>query len=822
MGTVFTVNSQGIPLEEVKKTEYAKVTMALLYESLEIFKEVLGRQDRVTSSDFDIIFGFILGDAEAHLSVYDRARMGKCDPFEVYCALVFAARRVPLHERAEFLWQLFGSGKEGSERITRVRMAPMFSAFTNAISRVTGMDRPSSETLERVVNCMFVDRGGDTAMSRKDFTLWHHEHAEGVNIDLFLEYANRLFEADGRGPRSLTEEYMASQLMQDYAKQAAVVPGAGETDMMWAKEVSSLANKTWWEAPAMIEPSTSCAYALKLLQQQQHSNRPNLLWICETGARGRPDSMHLPPCQGLVDSRALLCWFATLLQRTIPSLRPESAAKAKTTVASPPSGGGGGKRGRKKRATVISVKRKGKSPSPRQKKGGAVVAAVAVIAEFTKGSASATASAGKGGRVGGGSSSSKTGGGSGDEGGGGGGNNPFAAISGVLRVRKKFQTTLQLKRVTETALKWATTPVSVMLQECRAVGFRDDAASRTTVYPDQGLFNAIELLAHLDDPCGRLGVTHFEHPVGANLATGGGLAAALGLSTGRALDSDDDDDYDDGRGRGNGRGAIKSCRSQMNGGADQWVKESKAARDASVITMGERATSTVPCVLGEKIVGFVCPFDVARLIAEDPEVLGRNVGQVAMVDLWQQGLLSKPLTMTKDETVLQAFVTLSTAGASYAVILDERGYLAADICVDDLCEIVAQWKISGGISEGQVAEAGDFSELMSPVLDYQCKVNHPKPVVFLLQDSLVTAIEQLHETGRSQAYLTDDTGHPLAAFSLVDMLRVLLHESEVTWAQRTRRKSRSVARRKSSRRLISLSDSDQVRMGAQAMAGGTR
>ena len=80
MGTVFTNNSKSQPLPEPLKQEYRKVDMQLLYESLDIYKSVLRRTDWASVEDFDVIFGFILGDAEMHLSIFDQGKVGKMDP----------------------------------------------------------------------------------------------------------------------------------------------------------------------------------------------------------------------------------------------------------------------------------------------------------------------------------------------------------------------------------------------------------------------------------------------------------------------------------------------------------------------------------------------------------------------------------------------------------------------------------------------------------------------------------------------------------------------------------------------------------------------
>lgn len=288
------------------------------------------------------------------------------------------------------------------------------------------------------------------------------------------------------------------------------------------------------------------------------------------------------------------------------------------------------------------------------------------------------------------------------------------ATPGLHFTTAQLMTPSTMQRTADACRAWATTSIGDMVQECVAAGHPDIMPS-LSLYSDQPLFNAIELLAATGDAYARLAV----------------------LSSPSFTEGE-------------------SSESQANANCEAGCRYE-----------------------GAHVIGFFDAFDVARIIVEDVDVMSRRLTNMRVLALMDEELLPPPCTLSKDDTVLQGFYTMFDLDEPCAAILDERGTLVADICTSDLCEVVAHWVVDGRPTEEQLPT--DYGELLTPVLDYQCKVNHADAIVITAADSVIGTLERLLAARRGQAFLCDETGAPIAVFGLLEMLRLLLDESEMKW-----------------------------------------
>ena len=795
MGTVFTNNSKSQPLPEPLKQEYRKVDMQLLYESLDIYKSVLRRTEWASVEDFDVIFGFILGDAEMHLSIFDQGKVGKMDPREMFCALLFSVRDLPFKSKTEFLWQLFGHGPEGQETLNQATMLVMVSTMARAVTRVTGMDPLGADILERVVKGMFQKQAKEEPMRRQDFINWHHEHVEGMNLDVFFEHASRAFASTVRAHRSMTADYLESEMLKELAASGGgggsgqdiitFGPAAtkeGDPDLLWTMEVAHLAGNRWWEVPRMVEPPTACVYALKMLQQAP-GKEPPFLWVCRKEARGSEAEAAFPPCEGLVDSTMLLYWFCALLRRRIPRADALMSGngvprRSKTTQPGRVSMASKGKMGKRTsssqnmgsggRKATISDRSGGSPRSSRASRTGSVMAeppSPAGGGESKSVRRSKTVMiAGRDSAAGRQTVASRVSFNKGfktmEE--------TIASAKGLYFANAKFHTSIQLKRIAEASLEWATTPVHVMLDECFNV---NPAISTPNLWlsPDQPLFNAIELLELTGDPYARLAVMPYgeisssnwnrraplEAKAAAEAPMMGGLEALVDDKLGGDRKDNDGDDYDGAKG-----------------------DEPQMAREAV-------------CHFGRRLLGFITPRDVARLVISDRTLLGSELINISIQTMLDEGLLPEPTTIRKHETVLQGFYKMCEDGVSFLAILDERGAFIGDMCTEDFDEIVSHWQVATDTNEPMDKEhelPSDFSELLLPCTEYHLKVDHSKPITCSASDGILDVVENMYSNARGQAFVIDDLGHVLGVFSYAEMLRVLLDESELKWEEKTARR----------------------------------
>eukprot|EP00947_MAST-08B_sp_MAST-8B-sp1_P003374 g3374.t1 len=184
--------------------DYLNATIESLYEMREVYTTVCtpqrpDRQPRIPQEEFDLVFGVILKDADVHFPIFDHAGRG-VNPYECFCALLFADQRASYHEKIDFFFQLFSVPSALSRDRSRLHLA--LNVFCATVTRITGLPIPKDKMVDEILN----DVGFREGKQPDNIEL-------EVEIDDYLAGAQKLLltvEVDGR------ETYLGTVMASDW------------------------------------------------------------------------------------------------------------------------------------------------------------------------------------------------------------------------------------------------------------------------------------------------------------------------------------------------------------------------------------------------------------------------------------------------------------------------------------------------------------------------------------------------------------------------------------------------------------------------------
>lgn len=264
--------------------DFSRVTLKNLRECFFIWKTVLNRKERLNVSEFDEVFGLMLGDAEAHFSIVSHGMLlsayeaeAKCDAISVFLSLAAISkvegrgeikkRQLILSRLSEMFFVLVESDAS-DYGLQRDRVTRFFTALVAGLCRLTGRPQPEDKVIFKIVREVFSEakKSGSSKITRKLVADWLTGSKHGHYF-----YDTCVDEIVGRGFDEFSGEILSSALFESHAVQQNVDEKAKRRQRgpLWTTSAVSFVNSKTWNRRGSLPCTATCSEALKFLQKNK-------------------------------------------------------------------------------------------------------------------------------------------------------------------------------------------------------------------------------------------------------------------------------------------------------------------------------------------------------------------------------------------------------------------------------------------------------------------------------------------------------------------------------------------------------------------------
>ena len=332
------------------QSDYSRIRFSELRECFNIWTSVLKEKERLDQSEFDEVFGLLLGDAEGHFAVmsygmlqYDYDPEPKCDAMSVFLSLAAIGRPPPrkqvakrelLLRRITEIFYFLVRDDSPDSGIYKDGVKILVSKVFAGLCRLTGRPQPDAKLLFKVSK-QISDQGKKSSsgkVTRKHILDWL------VNSrDASLFYDTCIEEIVGRGFDEFSGEILSSALFQ--SDEADVVESSRvksvEKGLLSRVLVRKLMTSSTWSHVIFLNSKSTCIDALRALQKHKLQQIPIFLTDEKENApifatdddEELIQDMPFPQCIGIVDYKKLLISFLRVLSLNNVELPSEISEK---------------------------------------------------------------------------------------------------------------------------------------------------------------------------------------------------------------------------------------------------------------------------------------------------------------------------------------------------------------------------------------------------------------------------------------------------------------------------------------------------------------